>query len=53
MVNSQTDLDVRLEKILKEVFQVEKLRSTSSIWNTSFKIFSNLVSKSVLESTIN
>ena len=25
MVNSQTDLDVRLEKILKEVFQVDKI----------------------------
>ena len=25
MVNSKTDLDVRLEKILKEVFQVEKI----------------------------
>ena len=25
MVNSQTDLDVRLEKILKEVFQIEKI----------------------------
>ena len=25
MVDSKTDLDVRLEKILKEVFQVEKI----------------------------
>ena len=25
MVDSETDLDVRLEKILKEIFQVEKI----------------------------
>ena len=70
MVDPKIDLDARLEKILKEVFQVEKIDLNFSMdeipeWDSfkhyelivavenEFKIFSNLVSKSVLGSTIN
>ena len=47
MVNSQTDLDVRLEKILKEVFQVEKIDLNFSMdeipeWN-SFKHYELII----------
>ena len=47
MVDSKTDLDARLEKILKEVFQVEKIDLNFSMdeipeWN-SFKHYELII----------
>ena len=47
MVDSETDLDVRLEKILKEIFQVEKIDLNCSMdeipeWD-SFKHYELIV----------